>query len=91
MEAKLLPHVISTLERVRTPIYVFDEDQDVLVSKYSGQTLRRKLQSMKLSTVYKFVRGMPLVVVEVDAYRRYIEAALLAPIPRKRNFEQLYD
>ncbi len=45
------------------------------------------IQSRKLSTMYNFVHGMPLLVV--GCYRSYIHAALLGPIPRKRKIDQL--
>jgi hypothetical protein len=95
---KLLTHVMSTLDRVaHTHSYVPNpnEDQEILISRDSGQKLRRKmrskLQSKKLSTMYKFVRGMPLLIV--DGYRSGSDndAEILAlASPRKRKFEQLY-
>ena len=76
---KLLPFVVPWFDRVSA--FVAEDDEWM-----PGESVGA-IQSRKLSTMYKFVHGMPLLVV--GCYRSYIHAALLAPIPRKRKIDQL--
>jgi hypothetical protein len=79
---KLLPHVMSTLGRVGSSRVFYDDCFDTLITEEKSVEAFR---SMKLSTVYKFVRGMP---VEVDDYRVGNDATIVAS-PRKRKIDQL--
>jgi Ran GTPase-activating protein (RanGAP) involved in mRNA processing and transport len=83
---KLLPHVMSTLGRVHTRKLVYSEGNDMLI----GADPRDELQNMKLSTIYKFTRGMPLLIV--DCYRSDNEEDSDEDdgSPRKRKIDQLY-
>ncbi|KAL7459132.1 hypothetical protein ACHAWC_010847 [Mediolabrus comicus] len=75
---KLLPLVISWFERVRTLV-----DENSWMSDGSVQNF----QSRKLSAMYNFVRGMPLLAIDGYCSRN---VAVLAP-SRKRKIEQLVD
>jgi Ran GTPase-activating protein (RanGAP) involved in mRNA processing and transport len=80
---KLLPLQVSWFERVITLLHV---DEHEWISDESLESIK----SRKLSTVYKFVRGLPLLIV--DGYRSGSDndAKILAlASPRKRKFEQL--
>jgi Ran GTPase-activating protein (RanGAP) involved in mRNA processing and transport len=74
---KLLPLVVSWFERVGILV-----DEHSWISDESAE----EIQSRQLSTMYNFVRGMPLVAI--DSYRSRNSAATLAQT-RKRKVDQL--
>ena len=76
---KLLPLVLSWFERVVTLV-----DDHGWISDESTE----EIQSRQLSTMYNFVRGMPLLTI--DGYRSRNNAAVLAN-SRKRKIEHLKD
>jgi hypothetical protein len=74
---KLLPLAVSWFERVRILV-----DEHSWISDESAE----EIQSRQLSTMYNFVRGMPLVAI--DGYRSHNNGATLAQT-RKRKVDQL--
>jgi len=74
---KVLPIVVSWFGRVWNLA-----DEHSWISDESAE----EIQSRQLSTMYNFVRGMPLLTI--DGYRSRHNAAVLAP-SRKRKIEQL--
>ncbi len=78
---KLMPLVVSWFERVM--ILADDHSHSWILD----ETLE-EFQSRQLSTMYNFVRGMPLLAI--DGYRSRNNTAVLAPSSsRKRKIEQL--
>ena len=74
---KLLPLIVSWFERV-----MILADEHSWISDETSEAF----QDRQLSTMYNFVRGMPLVAV--DGYRSRNNTAVLAP-SRKRKIEEL--
>ena len=74
---KVLPLLVSWFERVRT---LADDNSWIL------DETPEEFQCRQLSTMYNFVRGMPLLTI--DGYRSRNNAAVLAP-SRKRKIEQI--
>jgi hypothetical protein len=75
---KLLPLLMSWFERVG----VFVDNYKISEVEESARTIQRR----KLSTMYKFIRGMPLLAM--DGYCRHNKAAMSAQ-SRKRKISQL--
>jgi hypothetical protein len=73
----LLPLVMSWFERVRILV-----DDHSWISDESAE----EIQSRQLSTMYNFIRGMPLLAI--DGYRSRNNSATLAQM-RKRKVDQL--
>jgi hypothetical protein len=74
---KLLPLLMSWFERVSALV----DDHKVFEESAGGE-----IQSRELSTLYTFIRGMPLVTIE--GYRSHNSSAMPAH-SRKRKINQL--